>query len=77
MEELAPEDSCAYEICMQNTCNYNCFSEGNIAFRKITETSPVKEENKELLEINYLTPTGKLKKSRTMRFSTEEKRMFG
>ena len=74
VEEWAPEDGSTYDICMQNTWNPNCFYEENIALKEKVETSSAKEENKEVVEINYLPPTGKLKKSRKLRFSAEEKR---
>ena len=54
--------------------NTNCFYEENIALKEKVETSSAKEENKEVVETNYLPPTGKLKKSRKLRFSVEEKR---
>ena len=54
--------------------NTNCFYEENIALKEKVETSSAKEENKEVVEINYLPPTGKPKKIRTLRFSADEKR---
>ena len=46
VEEWAPEDGSAYNICMQNTWNPNCFYEENIALKEKVETSSVKEENR-------------------------------
>lgn len=38
------------------------------------ETSSIKEENREVVEINYFYPSGKPKKSQKLRFSAEEER---
>ena len=74
VEEWAPEDRSTYDICMQNIWKPNCFYEENIGLKEKVETSSAKVENKEVVKINYLPPTGKPKKSRKLRFSAEERR---
>ena len=74
VEEWAPEDRSTYDICMQNIWKRNCFYEENIGLKEKVETSSAKVENKEVVKINYLPPTGKPKKSRKLRFSAEERR---
>ena len=72
--QVALEDGSAYNISMKNTWNPNCFHKENVALKEKFETRSAKEENKEVVEINYFPTSGKPKKSRKLRFSAEGKR---
>ena len=43
---------------MQNTWKPNCLYEENIVLKEKAETNSAKKENEEVVEINYLPPTG-------------------
>ena len=43
---------------MQNTWKPNCLYEENIVLKEKVEISSAKKENEEVVEINYLPPTG-------------------